>query len=155
MLAEWLPSDDIALATRRGGLTWSELLAEISVQAAKLEQFRGKRVGVLLAPSPQMIAVLLACEHACVHAFLIASDVSAEQIDAWSHRFGLSAIADGSSLTTTSPPEANPAKPNQPHADEEASTDAVTILTSGTTGEPKAVEHTWESFDSTGSSDRW
>lgn len=137
MLEEWLPRDETALATRDSCLSWAELLRRIESRATELEHLRGKRVGLPLAPTAHGVVDLFACRKAGVHVFLMADDASEEQIAAFAKRFGFAAVSPSSEAAGLV---------HFDHAIRTGNVDAITILTSGTTGEPKAVEHTWASL---------
>ena len=135
MLGNLKPTSHVALATRAGDVTWKQLTEQVADHAKSFESFHGKRIALLLAPTPESLSKLLACHLAGVHVFLMAQDTPAEQATSWGKRFGLAAIFDSSDEVRA-----------VDDASQTGDSNAITILTSGTTGEPKAVQHTWESL---------
>ena len=92
MLPKLVATDHSALATRDGVLSWEELLEQVERYARELEHFRGQRLALRLASTPESVAMLLACERAGVHVFLIAHDAPPERAMAWATRFGFTAV---------------------------------------------------------------
>ena len=140
MFSEWLQLEDVpdelAFISPTEQRSWLRLKQDIESQAARLQSLSGHRVGVLLAPSLDSITQLLSLAAVGAHVFLIEFDTAANNVDQWGTDFGWAVVfeANGSQRHLSS------------HSATTSKTNAVTILTSGTTGKPKAVQHTWESL---------
>lgn len=140
MLFEWLQLQDVsdqpALISAMEQRSWIEFGKDVELQSSKLQVYSGKRVGLPLAPSPDSIIQLFALASVGAHVFLTAFDAADTDVDQWASDLAWSATFDIRGATRHYDAEPTVISPSH----------AVTILTSGTTGRPKAVEHTWESL---------
>ena len=143
-------SDDPALITRGAKQTWLAFQSEIERLGEEYSGLRGKRVGLVLAPTFESIARMFGLASVNAHVFLIGSSTSDDLLRTWCEELALcSVLLPGDSMLESSGSVIG------------ATQGAITILTSGTTGKPKAVEHTWESlsrpvrFSNTAFGDRW
>lgn len=139
MILDWLPADEAALTpalvTGDRQLSWAEFRRHIQRQSNALSDFVDRRVGLALAAEVESLSLLFGLASLGVHTFLMPADTSEPTLATWSRDFGLAAIFrdDGTTLA------------GEAHA-QEAVAGAVTILTSGTTGRPKAAQHSWRSL---------
>lgn len=133
--AQKLPPNELALVSADKEQTWDELQRETADRSTTLSGLTGKRIGLVYAPSIESINQFFGLVRAQAHVYLIGANTPEATLDDWSKDFELDAILkpDGSTMRLDAPSkQANPG--------------AITILTSGTTGKPKAAEHTWESL---------
>lgn len=143
MLSEWLPLaeklDHAALISRDEACSWRELVSELQSQSQVLAPWKSQRVGILLSPSVQSVTQFLSLVSTGIHTYLIAANTPDDQLQEWAKDFGLACIfrPDGSRIETES---------GEPSDSSDDRSTKITILTSGTTGRPKAVEHTWDSL---------
>lgn len=128
-------SDALAVASSSQRWDWNQFVDEVETGATSFSALAGKRVAVPLASSPASIARLFALARAGVHVFLLAENQSRSRIEAWASEFRWAAAVNHDGSVWDWDLATKPSKRDQ-----------VTILTSGTTGRPKAVEHTWESL---------
>ena len=133
------PSTEPALITPTERITWADLKDRVSAHTNRLRSLTGKRVGFSFSPTIDAVAQLVALASLPCHVFLIADDVSPDQASSWAAEFAWATVV------STSVPEFEFPIDNSDMA-RASDAGAVTILTSGTTGIPKAVEHTWESL---------
>ena len=143
MLSEWLPLaeklEHAALISRDEACSWRELVGELRNQSQALATWQGQRVGLVLSPTVTSITRFLSLASAGIHTYLIATNTPEDQLHEWAKDLGLACLLhpDGSKSETDF------GKPSRSPAD---GSTKITILTSGTTGKPKAVEHTWNSL---------
>lgn len=137
--------DGLAFVEPGGTTSWSELQRLISVAASEspgesqatdlpTSSTQVARVGLQLSPTCHSLVQFFALMGSGAHVFLMAPQASRETVQDWATEFGLQAVkaTDGANITIEG-------------ANHRAGTPgAVTILTSGTTGKPKAAEHTWQ-----------
>ena len=140
MLGDWLQADDAAssrpaLVTTSVTVSWSDFRKGIQARAKQFDSIGDKRVGLLLAPNAESVTLLFSLANAGIHVFLIAADTSDALLTEWSTDFGIACVfqSDGSRV-------------DYEHTPQTGTHGAITILTSGTTGKPKAVQHTFESL---------
>src|SRR5690606_22476214 len=100
-----------------------------------------RRVGLALPPGPRWLAALGTLDRLAVDVFLLDDQLppeSREQLAATLDLAGLVVPGEGPETIAWQPlSQAETAEP-------EFTLGSVTILTSGTTGQPKAARHTWE-----------
>ena len=143
MLSEWLPPaenlDHAALISRDDVCTWRELVGGLQNQLQALATWEGQRVGLVLSPTVASITQFLSLATAGVHTYLIAANTADKQLADWAKELGLACVfqPNGSRIETKF------GRPSETSPDDSTK---ITILTSGTTGKPKAVEHTWISL---------
>jgi len=142
LLPAGAPRESLALAFgRESEWTWGRLFDEAERAEAELGSLAGARVGLSMRPTGPCFAALEALGRLDAKIFLIDGRLDRSAKASVAERFGLRCIveapADRLELTAHA---ADGAKPGT----EECG--FVTILTSGTTGEPKAARHTWESL---------
>lgn len=147
--------DRPAMEDLAGVVTWSELNASVEQLRQSLQGLRGFRLGVCMRPTARCIAALAVLEELGCDAFLLddqqdrkkVADLAQElQFDAWLE-FGSTTVGS-SGARVAGPNELGPGPSiTQLSAEGHGSgSSTVTILTSGTSGKPKAVRHTWQSL---------
>ncbi len=153
---EW--ASQTALVADSLAHTWSELLAASQQHVADLASLAGERVGFPFDASAGGLAILAALDELACDVFLMDAQADVATWRQWSTDLQLAALVTAPSSGVAADPGlverlANPA------AGSGGST--VTILTSGTTGRPKAARHTWTSLlgpvrrNPTGVGPRW
>ncbi|MBA5871416.1 MAG: AMP-binding protein [Nitrospira sp. CR2.1] len=152
MIAQHLKNGLVENAERlfmiHGGqqVTYRQLAARTESLAQQLCHLTGKRVGVRNSSLTTFIPAILALNLVAADVFLLGSRTPAE-INRLTREFSLECILDFSSYNGTQFSESvlAPILTPEPQAvHSELSADkGVTILTSGTTGLPKAARHTW------------
>jgi len=100
----------------------------------RCDSLRGQRVGVLVHATAQSFALLAALDRLACDVFLISGDLSPLSAMALGRAYQLSATIEGDLIERL--PDGMPGSGQS----------TVTILTSGTTGVPKAARHTWSSL---------
>ncbi len=142
ILEEALPLRQQAVVTRSQSTTWAELREE-TLRIANSHQALGKRrVGLSFPPVAASYAALAALDKLACDTFLLDARLPLEEATHLATKLKLGALvvpsADGKStdLEVHELPDGEPWSGNH----------TVTILTSGSTGEPKAARHTFESL---------
>ena len=130
--------DGEAVVTSAGATSWPELARRSARWARLHHELRCRRVGLPMAATADHFAMLAALDQLDVDVFLISADLSGTEIDERTSQFKLGALLrfDGEQFIAS-------------HFDGEdpgSGQSTVTILTSGTTGKPKAARHTWRSL---------
>lgn len=157
MLPAWLqtcrPTDQPALIDSDGMLSWRELHAKVSALSEQYAHLANQKCGVVLSASVDSLLQLISLSAAGAHVYLLAANTPETSLSDCATRFGWTcSFPSGDNKQTV--------YDSVQSKSEAGSSDAVTILTSGTTGEPKAVEHTWSSLSRPvrqieGSAPRW
>jgi acyl-CoA synthetase (AMP-forming)/AMP-acid ligase II len=124
--------------------SWAELAALAEAYARVLAPLRGARVGVRLAGSAGCWAALAALDAVDAAVVLLDAGLGPDACHALAGDLGLFAIVTAGGAGGR-PPEIDPAGAPPPPGPPPHPR-SVTILTSGTTGRPKPVRHTWESL---------
>jgi acyl-coenzyme A synthetase/AMP-(fatty) acid ligase len=127
-----------SLVTSRGVTTWRELARLACEATGQLSPLQGTRVGVLFQADAWGLSALAALDRLSADVFLIDHELSEVVQDRFAVDFQWSAVV------ATSEPDRWLVRSTQANASRVDP--SVTILTSGTTGLPKAVRHTWESL---------
>ena len=129
-------ADAYALCTLGGGATWRQVHERAKSFRQSWDEFAQRRVGVCLRGDASGLASLAALDALHADVVLVDADLPLPRVHAlWQELRLCGILRDGAWL------------PQGPSG--EAVSDAgqfVTILTSGTTGQPKAVRHTWSSL---------
>jgi acyl-CoA synthetase (AMP-forming)/AMP-acid ligase II len=131
-----------AVVTDGGAVCWYELARWVDQLCHDHEHLRSRRVGLCLDGSALGLAVLAALERLSCDAFVLAGDLPLSTAILTGQRYHLGAVLM---------PGVGEA-PDQIHAqllpgeDVGSGQAVVTILTSGSEGQPKAVRHTWSSL---------
>ena len=120
-----------AVVTANSRWTWSDLTRLTEAAATQLADLHGKRVGVVHTGDGSSWANLAALDHLAADVYLLPPSASDEDIERVADEFQLAAVVDGSQVKHFDKPAAGSGQ------------SSVVILTSGTSGRPKAVRHTW------------
>src|SRR5689334_14435465 len=126
-----------AVVSTEESTTWGELrrLAHLVLER---QQIARRRVGLSFRAAGASYAALAALEKLGCDAFLLAPDLSLEEASALVTRLKVGALLDWN--------ESEFRVHEFPDETEWSGSGSVTILTSGSTGEPKAARHSWESL---------
>jgi acyl-CoA synthetase (AMP-forming)/AMP-acid ligase II len=127
-----------ALIAAGNVLTYTDTAARARELAAQWQSLRGLRVGLALTNPAEHLPAVIALDALACHAFL-AGRRPAQELEALGRRFQWQAIIEG--LTEARRLEYRPRRP--PTDTGHGVQGVVTLLTSGTTGVPKAVNHSW------------
>jgi acyl-CoA synthetase (AMP-forming)/AMP-acid ligase II len=130
----------IAVRDAHRGHTWDDLVVRSEALERQLADLGSPRFAVLHLPQTfDAIATLVACERAGMSLVLVSTLYSAAHAEKLMARAGADCVLgfDGDHLVRTA---IGPAQRQAP-ADQ-----VVFLTTSGTTGEPKLIEHTWPSL---------
>jgi len=128
-----------AVVTAARTWTWGALRALAATQTARHADCRGRRVGVVLPATGAAVALLSALDDLAADVFLIAADTDDGAAAALGRALGLAAVlrpADDDAFAPIAGVDGDLALAG-------GGDGAVTILTSGTTGAPKAARHGW------------
>lgn len=158
------PADHPAIWTREGVTTWDELARLYGQLLGEYRAAGGQRWGLSMRAEARSIAGLAALERLRCDVFLLDGESSAERVREQAGRFALRqcvglTVDDGADVGPVH--AATGAAAPVPGADEESPVARVTILTSGTSGQVKAVRHGWAGLTrpvrrvAEGSSQRW
>ena len=130
-------ADDPFVLSPTGNRTFADLKDEVGRMESALLGLKGMRVGIVVRPDrlPASIAAMIVLCKSNTDAFLLGPDQSESQRACWSEELRLAAVVDCAEQALISS-YGLPAE--SPGGD-----GAVVILTSGTTGKPKAARHTW------------
>lgn len=125
-----------AIDTEDGSVSFREVARERDARLRSLEPLRGLRIGVQLPPSSSWIAALGALDALGCPALLLPPDLADERLAETCARMQLAAVIASTGVVER----------EGRVAVTESSEATVTLLTSGTTGVPKAVTHSWKSL---------
>ncbi len=142
ILDQAIPSAQEALVVGRRVVVWEELRSQARRMLTTLQSLKCRRVGVSMRATAESYAALAALDRLGTDVFLFDARIPTDEI---LHRAGKLKI--GAILTVDC--EADPsgfAIHELPGEENWSGSSTVTILTSGSTGEPKAARHTWESL---------
>ncbi len=127
-----------AIVVRDVRCTWGALGELIAAANESLAEFRGRRVGLFHRGDGPSWAALTALDALGAETFLLNASLAAEEAATLAEDFQFAATLDSVEGKTVIPWRRADLGP-RPAAGESH----VTILTSGTTGKPKAARHTW------------
>ncbi len=139
---EEIPLEQQAVVTPSHSTTWGELRAEATHIARCHQLLAKRRVGLCFAPAAASYAALAAFDWLSCDVFLFDARAPLEENIRLAKRLRLGALL-------VLPKDRNLSKLEAHELPDEGAwsgSPSVTILTSGTTGEPKAVRHTWNSL---------
>src|ERR1022692_2831783 len=142
ILEETIPVAQRAVVTREQTATW----ADLREQAQRICETQGKlskrRVGLSFGSSAQSYAALAALDRLSSDVFLLDTNLRIEEAIELSCKLRLGALLIADSVS-----RATEFKVHELSNEESWSGGStITILTSGSTGQPKAVRHSWESI---------
>ncbi|HEY6563783.1 MAG TPA: class I adenylate-forming enzyme family protein, partial [Pirellulaceae bacterium] len=133
------PGDQIAVIDSAGEWTWSEFLARIERFRTYWSDLRGRTVGLTIPADMNGLASLAAMDALEVDLFLLDSQSPLSLLREYGTRFQWDE-------TITEFPNREPPLSSPRDAGKSPSVPGVSIVTSGTEGPPKVVQHTWESL---------
>ncbi|MCA9150748.1 MAG: hypothetical protein KDA92_15655, partial [Planctomycetales bacterium] len=128
-----------AIHASAGIVRWGELAESFAQERQRLRALAGSRLGLSFAATRSGIARLAAIQAVGAHVFLIDHGLSEDTRREWAERYELRALLDSSPNDIALSLPNTTAQAPTAEADDQAG--SVTILTSGSTGEPKAVQH--------------
>ena len=135
-------SDAPAIIAEDHSATWRQMTTAVELAVRWLEPLAGQRIGFRFSPSAGGFATLAALDYHQCDTTLLDEEISDPAVDEVARELHFTAVV-------TAAADANPAngrlESRAPGARFTAKP-AVTILTSGTEGRPKAARHTWESL---------
>ncbi len=134
-----------AVVTSSGSTTWGQLAEATRRLVQQLAPLRRQRIGLLLPPTAEGVAALAALDELEAAAFLFDDQLPHDAVKDAAVQLKLAFVLrcapteDSAASWQWLPCDVRDAGP-------EPTTAAVTILTSGTEGQPKAARHTWQSL---------
>ncbi len=137
---EPLPTSRLAIVTRDQATTWDGLRGQAQRLFMRHGAIKRRRVGLTFAPQALSYAALAALQRLECNVFLLDAQLPFEDAIALAGKLRLGALltketnCGDSGLVVHELPGEEPWSGNS----------TVTILTSGSTGEPKAARHSWE-----------
>jgi acyl-CoA synthetase (AMP-forming)/AMP-acid ligase II len=131
-----------AIVTRAGSTTWSALREQVLTVLEDANSLSGRRVGIVFHPTASSYAALAALQQLSADAFLFDSRVPLDATMHLATKFKLGALLSASGESNFQQLEVF-GLPGEAGGSGNAT---VTILTSGSTGEPKAARHSWETL---------
>jgi acyl-CoA synthetase (AMP-forming)/AMP-acid ligase II len=139
---ESLPAAEPAVVTRAKTTDWSALREQAQSVFKQHHTLRKRRVGVSFRSEAFSYAMLAALDRLDCDVFLFDGNLSVEDAVRLSEKLKLGAF-----LTAENGGQASEAKVYQlSNEGQWSGKSSITILTSGSTGEPKAARHSWESI---------
>jgi acyl-CoA synthetase (AMP-forming)/AMP-acid ligase II len=117
--------------------SWSKLYSLSDSAFELVNDFNSSRVGIVCDASPESFAAMAALDRCKANAILLDSGKSVDEINELTELFQLDAIVRNMNQSWDIDKFEESPKSAQP---------GVTILTSGTTGKPKAARHSWQTL---------
>jgi acyl-CoA synthetase (AMP-forming)/AMP-acid ligase II len=127
-----------ALITAAGTTAWAQLAELYATCLDRWDNFQAQRIGLAFPANAEGLATLAALERHDKSVFLIDAQTSLDEMKSLGEQLGMHAIICADALGRAHELDAEVSNDDS-HA-------AVTILTSGTTGKPKASQHSWQSL---------
>ena len=134
---------DIAVVYDSRKVCFEELLAESREFEAQLAQLGATTVAIVVTDIVRWVSAVIACERLALSCVLIRGDGSATDGESLALDFPVSCIVTDREIAVNSCDDV--VDPEQEVGDGEKNP-VVTIVTSGTSGKPKQVRHTWRSL---------
>jgi acyl-CoA synthetase (AMP-forming)/AMP-acid ligase II len=142
LFEERLPNARAAVVTPSETTDWATLQQQAQAVFDQQKALAKRRVGLLFPPASASYAALAALERLASDVFLLDSNLSIEEAQQLSQKLRLGAL-----LTTGKSNQGLEFQVNEiPDEEKWSGGSTVTILTSGSTGEPKAARHSWQSI---------
>jgi len=139
---ETIPDRRQAVVTQNQTITWGQLREEAHRIVGAYPQLGKRRVGLSFNPVATSYAALAAFDELACDVFLFDARASLEDTIYLSKKLRLGALVVPAVDGISSPFQVHDLPEEAPWSERHT----VTILTSGSTGEPKAVRHTWDSL---------
>ncbi|MCP4193565.1 MAG: long-chain fatty acid--CoA ligase [Planctomycetaceae bacterium] len=125
--------DREVIRTASSSVTWAELKTKYEHQVTQFEGIRGERIALALPATANGLAALAALEQLRVHVFLVDALTNPQQLQQVAKELQLSNVITTETLSNGLSVSQVPK--------EASDSGSLTILTSGTSGRPKAVRH--------------
>ncbi len=147
----------VALVTSAGRWTYAELAKSAGSAAQQLGDVRGRQVGVWCNEIHALLAILIALDHLGLDAVLMPASATEEQVRNRADELQLALVAANhdvaSGIQPGRPPEFRRIEFQKENAAllmslQNDTTSQVVLFTSGTSGQPKPVSHTWKNLSS-------
>lgn len=132
--------DGAAIVDQGGTSTYGALVARADALAERFADGSGRRVALPLPASAAWIAAACALDRVGASTFLVGSELPQDALDRIVDDLALDGIVERDGRLRTI------RRPGGPEPAAGPGDGAVTFLTSGTAGRPKAVRHTWDSL---------
>jgi acyl-CoA synthetase (AMP-forming)/AMP-acid ligase II len=130
-----------AVVTPAGSTTWGALREQACAILERGKDLGSRRIGLLLRPQASSYAAMAALDKLSCDVFLFDGRLTAQQANALAEKLKLGAWIDLGRCTNED------LEVHQlPNEGAWSGESTLTILTSGSTGEPKAARHTWSSL---------
>jgi acyl-CoA synthetase (AMP-forming)/AMP-acid ligase II len=142
LFQESLPNAQPAVVTHDEIVNWASLRQHAQGLFDTKKTLGKRRVGLSFGPTAKSYAALAALDRLACDVFLLDANLSVEEVRRLSQKLRLGAFL------TTGRSVHDPMLEVHELSDEEkwSGESTITILTSGSTGEPKAARHSWESI---------
>lgn len=137
-----LNPDDEVLATEAGNIRWRDILEAADRFEGRNRDLAGRRVGLRFRPTPECFAALVALERMACDLFLMSGIADEDQLADWAMFLKLGAVLAQRDASDAGEISIRPFSGEAPGTGRST----VALLTSGTSGRPKAVRHTWSSL---------
>src|SRR5215467_10259039 len=134
--------DDEVIVTPHTSVGWHQLRDQTLLMVAAGESLRKRRVGLCLGSSSQSYAVLAALDKLNCDSFLFDERLAMEEVIRLASNLRLGAVVQPQKRNNGSALEIREIE----NEENGSGNSTVTILTSGTSGQPKAASHSWESL---------
>jgi acyl-CoA synthetase (AMP-forming)/AMP-acid ligase II len=142
LLEEPIPKHQQAVVTRNQSTTWSEMREQARAIANRYEAIRQRRVGLRFPPTARSYAALAALGSLGCDVFLFDAQLTLEETLRLARSLRLGALLGASNDEESTRLSVH----ELPDEGAWSETGTITVLTSGSTGEPKAAGHSWESL---------
>jgi acyl-CoA synthetase (AMP-forming)/AMP-acid ligase II len=137
---EALQDDRVAIASGGAITSWGQLRSQAQAIFEQCRHLEGRRIGLSFRPMAKSYATLAALARLRCDVFLLDGALVRDQALSYCKQFRLGAFLVPSNDQCENGLEIVEFAQEEPGSD----TGSVTILTSGSTGEPKAARHSWE-----------
>jgi acyl-CoA synthetase (AMP-forming)/AMP-acid ligase II len=142
ILEETIPLQRQAIVNNCRSTTWGEFRELTQISLKKYAAFRRRRIGLLFPPTAAGYSTLAALDRLQCDVFLFDSRLRSEEAVRFSEKLKLGALL----CLTGDDDRVDCAVKELSDEDAWSGGPTITILTSGSTGEPKAARHSWESL---------
>lgn len=133
--------DQPAIITPERSTSWRALQTDARRMIQEHQSLEKRRVGLQFGPPAACYAILAALDQLNSDVFLLDETLSWDEVGRVAEKFRLGAVLSGSAQEG-----AEFVRRELGGEDAWSGASTVTILTSGSTGEPKAARHAWESL---------
>ncbi|MBZ5502480.1 MAG: fatty acid--CoA ligase family protein [Acidobacteriia bacterium] len=137
-----IPSGREAVVTREHATSWSDLREQAEWILTNYRGVAARRVGLSFRPTVESYAALAALDKLACDVFLFDARLPWEETRRLAHSLRLGALLTAAEAGASPDFHVH----ELPSEARWSGSSSVTILTSGSTGEPKAARHTWDSL---------